>query len=156
MKIWIEIEDDGMKSTYEFEGKISQERIIDFLKAAGVFSESEEAARKSSAPSPSPTPQCKYDNGRTLRDRLETFIRYEFSDTWFSSNDLRLRYETVCDDINLSTVSTYLSRMYNDGLLERQGNRNQRQYRLISEDNPSEMGYSHSEAEEKAGWAGKP
>ncbi|HNY33641.1 MAG TPA: hypothetical protein PKK68_03190, partial [Methanothrix soehngenii] len=34
-------------------------------------------------------------------------------------------------DIKLSTVSTYLSRMNHDGLLDKRGNRNNRQYRLI-------------------------
>lgn len=44
-------------------------------------------------------------------DRLEHFIKFEFSNTWFTSQELRERYETVADDIKLSTVSTYLSRM---------------------------------------------
>jgi len=39
----------------------------------------------------------------------------------------------VSDDIKLSTVSTYLSRMNRDGLLDRRGNRNNRQYRLLAE-----------------------
>ncbi|HNT71926.1 MAG: hypothetical protein PHN90_07170 [Methanothrix sp.] len=133
MKIKIEIEDKGMKSTHVFEGAIVRERIIDFLDAAGVFSE---------APDHFPEDVlAKPDNSRTLRDRLEIFVRDEFPDSWFSSNDLRDRYETISDDIKLSTVSTYLSRMYYDGVLERRGNRNQRQYRLVTEEFTSDVKY---------------
>ena len=66
-------------------------------------------------------------------DRLENFISFEFPDIWFTTQQLRDKYETVSDDIKLSTVSTYLSRMNRDGMLERKGNRNNRQYRLITE-----------------------
>jgi len=138
MKIRIEIEDDGMKSIHEFEGVITRDRIVEFLDAIGIFAKEIETECDSSA--------SKYDASRTLRDKLETFIRYEFSNTWFSSNDLRDKYETVRDDIKFSTVSTYLSRMYYDGVLERRGNRSQRQYRLVLEDNSSDI-CSHNSIE---------
>ncbi len=134
MKVKIEIEDDGMKSTHVFEGAIARERIIDFLAAAGVFSErADDTVQKTTSP--------KLEDNRTLRDRLEIFVREEFPESWFSSNELRDRYEAVSDDIKLSTVSTYLSRMYYDGVLERRGNRNQRQYRLVTEEFTSEVKY---------------
>lgn len=133
MKVKIEIEDDGMRSTHVFEGAIIREKVIDFLIAAGVFSESADEAREVLQPKP--------EDNRTLRDRLEIFVRQEFPDSWFSSNELRDRYETISDDIKLSTVSTYLSRMYYDGVLERRGNRNQRQYRLVTEEFTSDVKY---------------
>ena len=133
MKVKIEIEDEGMRSTHVFEGTILREKILDFLAAAGVFSEVPDEPRKETMP--------KSEDNRTLRDRLEIFVRDEFPDSWFSSNDLRDQYETVSDDIKLSTVSTYLSRMYYDGVLERRGNRNQRQYRLVTEEFTSEVKY---------------
>jgi hypothetical protein len=125
MRIRIEIEDKGLKSSHEFEsqnmdGEALRDRIIGFLSASGVFEgkgENIASARD-------------YNSG-TLMDRLESFIRYEFSNTWFATQELRERYETVADDIKLSTVSTYLSRMNRDGLLDKRGNRNNRQYRLI-------------------------
>jgi hypothetical protein len=126
MKIRIEIEDGGMKSIHEFEGELLRDRIFDFLTAAGVFTEPEKSIPSS--------PQ--YEMGGTLKDRLEKFILYEFPDSWFSSNELRERYETVCDDIKLSTVSTYLSRMCHDGVLERMGNRNNRRYKLLAKSIP--------------------
>jgi len=133
MKIKIEIEDKGLRSTHEFEGAILREKIIDFLDAAGVFLEAPDDLPADALP--------RSADGRTLRDRLEVFVRDEFPNSWFSSNDLKDRYEIIVDDIKLSTVSTYLSRMYQDGVLERRGNRNQRQYRLITEEAPSGVEY---------------
>ncbi len=133
MKVKIEIEDGKMRSMHVFEGAIIREKVIDFLIAAGVFSEGADDLRE--------VPQSKPEDSRTKRDRLEIFVRQEFPDSWFSSNELRDRYETVSDDIKLSTVSTYLSRMYYDGVLERRGNRNQRQYRLVTEEFTSEVKY---------------
>jgi hypothetical protein len=128
MRIRIEIEDTGFKSVHEFEsqnmdGEALREKIIGFLTASGVFSDAEIQAPAARA----------YDIKGTLMDRLENFIKFEFPNAWFTSQELRERYETVMDDIKLSTVSTYLSRMNRDGMLERRGNRNNRQYRLVEE-----------------------
>ena len=128
MKIRIEIEDKDLKSSHEFEsqnmdGEVLRDKIIGFLSASGVFEGDEGRA---GAPRP-------LDSSGTLMGKLESFIRFEFSNTWFTTQELREKYETVADDIKLSTVSTYLSRMNRDGLLERRGNRNNRQYRLIAE-----------------------
>jgi len=128
MRIRIEIEDKGLKSSHEFEsqnmdGEALRDRIIGFLSASGVF----ESRRESIATAMSAR---DYSSG-TLMDRLESFIRHEFTNAWFTTQELREQYETVADDIKLSTVSTYLSRMNHDGLLEKRGNRNNRQYRLM-------------------------
>lgn len=128
MRIRIEIEDEGLKSSHEFEsqnmdGEALRDKIIGFLSASGIFEGKDERGVLA--------PARNYSSGGTLMDRLESFIKYEFTNTWFTSQELRERYETVADDIKLSTVSTYLSRMNRDGLLEKRGNRNNRQYRLI-------------------------
>jgi DNA-binding transcriptional ArsR family regulator len=128
MRIRIEVDDKGMKSVYEFEslelaGEDLRDKIVSYLAASGVFAEKE-------ASSPS---VHSYESTGTLMDKLEKFIRFEFPDIWFTSQQLRDKYETVSDDIKLSTVSTYLSRMNRDGLLDRRGNRNNRQYRLLAE-----------------------
>ncbi len=128
MRIRIEIENKGLKSSHEFEsqnvdGEVLRDRVFGFLSASGVFEGAEDRV--------APAAARDYSSGGTLMERLEGFIRFEFSNTWFTTQELRERYETVADDIKLSTVSTYLSRMNRDGLLERRGNRNNRQYRLI-------------------------
>jgi hypothetical protein len=129
MRIRIEIEDEGFKSSHEFEsqnkgGEALREKIIGFLSASGIFEDKEEQATSAAS-----AHNC--GSVGTLMDRLESFIKFEFSNTWFTTQELRERYETVADDIKLSTVSTYLSRMNRDGLLDKRGNRNNRQYRLI-------------------------
>ena len=141
MRIRIEIEDKGLKSSHEFEsqnmdGEALRDRIIGFLSASGVFEGNFEGKGESIA-------STRDYNSGTLMDRLESFIRYEFSNTWFATQELRERYETVADDIKLSTVSTYLSRMNRDGLLDKRGNRNNRQYRLMETIEP-EMVSQHN------------
>lgn len=133
MRIRIEIEDGGLKSIHEFEsqnmdGEALRDKIISFLSASGIFEGKDERSALS--------PTRDYGSSGTLMDRLESFIKFEFSNTWFTSQELRERYETVADDIKISTVSTYLSRMNRDGLLEKRGNRNNRQYRLIEMTEP--------------------
>jgi hypothetical protein len=152
MKIRIEVEDKGMKSSYEFQseelaGEDLRDKIISYLGAAGVFSEKE-------SPTQSTYP---YETSGTLMDRLENFIRFEFPDAWFTTQQLRDKYETVSDDIKLSTVSTYLSRMNRDGLLEHKGNRNNRQYRLVPiiEEMNAELGKNEILQTKKRGAEGK-
>lgn len=132
MRIRIEIEDKGLKSSHEFEsqmnGEALRDRIIGFLSASGVFEGKNEGL--------SPGESDPDLGGKTLMEKLGGFIRYEFSNTWFTTQELRERYETVADDIKLSTVSTYLSRMNRDGLLDKRGNRNNRQYRLVENAEP--------------------
>jgi hypothetical protein len=105
------------------DGEALRDRIIGFLSASGVFENRGESIASAMS-------SRDYSSG-TLMDRLESFIRHEFTNTWFTTQELRERYETVADDIKLSTVSTYLSRMNHDGLLDKRGNRNNRQYRLM-------------------------
>lgn len=149
MRIRIEIEDKGLKSSHEFEsqnmdGEALRDRIIGFLSASGVFE-----GRGDIAGSGATAPD--YGHG-TLMEKLGSFIKYEFSNTWFTTQELRERYETVADDIKLSTVSTYLSRMNRDGLLDKRGNRNNRQYRLIESFEPdmvSQNNYQRQSSFEK-------
>ncbi|MGD9912151.1 hypothetical protein [Methanothrix sp.] len=130
MRIAIEIDDDGLKASMSFEfdkrcmdpaalREMIADKIVDFLNIPGTISESAQHIVGDQQP-------------KTLMDSLAEFIKYEFRDQWFTSQQLRERYETVRDDIKLSTVSTYLSRMHNDGILQRRGNRNNREYRLVS------------------------
>ena len=71
----------------------------------------------------------------TIKERLELFLMYEFHDQWFTSLEVKRNYDMVYGHINLSTVSTYLSRLYREDKLERMGNRNKRQYRIIERAN---------------------
>ena len=77
----------------------------------------------------SPTPP--QGDTLTIKERLELFLKAEYGNRWFNSLEVKEHYEQAYGTyINLSTVSTYCARMYRDGILERRGNRIQRQYHL--------------------------
>lgn len=64
----------------------------------------------------------------TLKDRVGCLIRNQISG-WFTSNELCLLYEeSFGERLQLSTAGTYLSRLFEEGLLERNGSRSQRIY----------------------------
>lgn len=78
----------------------------------------------------SPTPP--QEDTLTIKERLELFLKAEYGNRWFNSLEVKEHYQQAYGTyINLSTVSTYCARMYRDGILERRGNRIQRQYHLV-------------------------
>ncbi|MBP2030391.1 hypothetical protein J2755_001325 [Methanohalophilus levihalophilus] len=70
----------------------------------------------------------------TISERLELFLKYEFPRMWATSQDIQQHYETVYGPIKLSTVSTYLSRMFHKNLVDRRGNRNRREYLFVGDE----------------------
>ncbi len=112
------VKDDGTRANAEFSGKAPAVSAAKFIIAVAKTKVEE-------------TPFSAIDEKPlTLKERLEMFLRFEFPEAWFSSLDVKRRYESVYGKINLSTISTYLARMQRNNLLERRGNRNQREYRL--------------------------
>ncbi|NPE27643.1 hypothetical protein HNV12_22740 [Methanococcoides sp. SA1] len=86
------------------------------------------------------------DTSLTISERLELFLKYEHSREWSTSIKIQQHYESIYGEIKLSTVSTYLSRMYRKNLLERRGNRTQREYLYIGDvgevvSQPAQQGY---------------
>jgi len=77
----------------------------------------------------------------TIKQRLELFLNFEYKGQWFTSLEVKKDYDRAYGNINLSTVSTYLSRMYREDKLERMGNRNQRKYHIREEPEPQEYSY---------------
>lgn len=112
------VKDDGTRANADFSGKAPAVSAAKFIIAVAKTKVEE-------------TPFSAIDEKPlTLKERLEMFLRFEFPEAWFSSLDVKRRYESVYGKINLSTISTYLARMQRNNLLERRGNRNQREYRL--------------------------
>jgi hypothetical protein len=63
-------------------------------------------------------------------EKIQEIIQKWFSLIWFASKDVQTTYEQeLKEPINLSTVSTYLSRMTNKGLLIRSGTGNNIKYK---------------------------
>jgi hypothetical protein len=77
----------------------------------------------------------------TIKQRLELFMNFEYKAQWFTSLEVKRDYDRIYGNINLSTVSTYLSRMYRENKLERMGNRNQRKYHIREEPEPQEYSF---------------
>jgi len=71
----------------------------------------------------------------TIKERLRLFLKFEFTGDWFMTQQVKAKYERQYgEEIKLSTVSTYLTRLYNEGFLERRGNRVEREYHVINVD----------------------
>jgi hypothetical protein len=71
----------------------------------------------------------------TIKERLRLFLKFEFTGNWFNTVEVKSKYERQYgEEIKVSTVSTYLTRLYNEGFLERRGNRVEREYHLINVD----------------------
>ncbi len=69
----------------------------------------------------------------TIKERLRLFIKFEFQGQWFTTVQVKEKYEAQYgEEIKISTVSTYLTRLYNEGFLERRGNRVEREYHVIA------------------------
>ncbi|MEM3526164.1 MAG: hypothetical protein QXV37_02010 [Candidatus Jordarchaeaceae archaeon] len=77
-----------------------------------------------------------YTDSETLsmKERVELVLLKCFRHGWFTSNDVQEQYFNLFkEDVPLSTISTYLARLYDEpggSILERTGNRKQYRYRL--------------------------
>ncbi len=122
------VKDDGTRADARFEGKFLAISATKFIMSA---------AKNKVEPQETSFPDSIGEPSLTLKERLEMFLRFEYPRVWFSSLDVKKQYESVYGSINLSTVSTYLARMYRDNVLLRRGNRNQREYRIRDEAAPA-------------------
>jgi predicted transcriptional regulator len=67
-------------------------------------------------------------------DKIRLVVEKSFPVGWFSSRDVQSTYEEEFKEpISLSTVSTYLSRMADRGVLIKNGTSNRRRYRIVTE-----------------------
>jgi|GEM_PF-139231 len=137
-KIRVEIEEDENKSCIEV---TSDKDLSEIYKLIGLFVEGLKApsssicGASSSASSTSSdiyasqtVPRFKF----SLVDRFKRFVIFELPDRWFTSKEVKDMFDKEYNDnIKMSTVSTYLSRMCKEGLLERRGDRNNREYRVL-------------------------
>ncbi|MFX1450805.1 MAG: hypothetical protein ACFFCM_08185 [Promethearchaeota archaeon] len=70
----------------------------------------------------------------SIMDKLMVIIKSQMKYGWFTSKDIQEFYQgEYREDVKISTVSTYLSRMFEDKILDRRGSRKKREYRLITE-----------------------
>jgi hypothetical protein len=121
-RIKIEFWDDhGAKHTLSVDGQLTREkvaRILDYVELMG-----------SAVPQLSGTRQ---PSARRKLDRLWDLVLTQLKDRLsFVSKDVKDLYEeTYAERISLSTVSTYLARLTQRGLLNRAGSPGERRYSL--------------------------
>jgi len=122
-KVRVEIFNNGDRYTITFEGQVTREkvlRLLDLVELLGGMPTIASASKRSASELP------KIEKVRLVAEK-------KFPIGWFSSKDVQSAYEEQFNEpILLSTVSTYLSRLADRGILTKSGTSNQRRYRIIT------------------------
>ena len=127
-KMRVELFDnEGNRYTITFEGQITRDkavRLLDLVELLGGMP-GEPANNQSS--------NLLTKNNLSRFDKVNLIIQKRFPLIWFSSKEIQSIYEQeLKEPISLSTVSTYLSRMTNRGILLRSGQSNSLKYKIMS------------------------
>ncbi len=132
-KMRVEVFDGGgNRYTITFEGNVTREkalRLLDLIELLGGI--------------PGVNPNLKETASAYSKfDKLRSMLEKHFPIVWFSSRDAQLVYEQEFKEpISLSTVSTYLSRMADRGVLAKSGMSNRRRYRAITKMSESTLSF---------------
>jgi len=122
-KVRVEIFNNGDRYTITFEGQITREktlRLLDLVELLGGMPTINSESKRSASELP------KIEKVRLVAEK-------KFPIGWFSSKDVQAAYEEQFNEpIRLSTVSTYLSRLADRGILTKSGTSNQRRYRIMT------------------------
>ncbi|RLI26851.1 MAG: hypothetical protein DRO52_01840 [Candidatus Hecatellales archaeon] len=121
-RIRVEVEDDrGNRYTFSITRPIGREKITQFIELVEMMSGPLEAGVLPESTSAS----------KSKFEKIMEVIREKYPLNWFTSSEIQLAYEEKFrEPISLSTVSTYLSRYFDKGLLVREGPPNMFRYRL--------------------------
>ena len=124
-KMRIELFDtEGNKYKIAFEGQITREkalRLLDLVELLGGMPSSEASPRPISS------------NELSKYDKVRMIIQKHLPIAWFSSKQVRSSYEQEFKEpISLSTVSTYLTRLTDRGLLLKMKASNHLKYKVAS------------------------
>ena len=108
--------------TLTFEGRVTREkalRLLDLIELLGGM--------------PEVSPEWGIAASESTKfEKVRLIVRKRFPIAWFSSKDVQSMYEQEFKEpIRLSTVSTYLSRMADRGLLKKGGMSNRRHYKAL-------------------------
>ncbi|MCL2172227.1 MAG: BlaI/MecI/CopY family transcriptional regulator [Candidatus Bathyarchaeota archaeon] len=125
-KMRVEIYDnEGNRYIVAFDGKITRDktlRILDIAELLGGTSNENQVVTNSTNVLP---------NMLSRFEKVQQVIQKSFPLVWFVSKDVQLIYEQeLKEPVSLSTVSTYLSRMTNKGMLMRTGSGNNVKYKV--------------------------
>jgi hypothetical protein len=125
-KMRVELFDsEGNRYTIAFEGQVTRDkalRLLDLVELLGGMPNEGATSGASNALT---------GNNLSRFEKVRLVIQKNFPLVWFSSKDVQSVYEQeLKEPISLSTVSTYLARMTNRGLLLRAGESNNLKYKV--------------------------
>ena len=116
------MDEEGTKHTISIDGYITREKIAKILDYVELMGGAPRTNTLNEFPSP-----------KNLFERIQGIIRSYLPDKMFISKDVKeLHKEIYGDNINLSTISTYLSRLVDKGILIRSGSSYEWKYVLKS------------------------
>jgi hypothetical protein len=116
-KIRVELFDnDGNRYTIAFEGQVTRDKALHLLDLVELLGGSPSESSGSGGGSALP------NQFLSRFEKVQMIIQKSFPLIWFSSKDIQAVYEQeLKEPVNLSTVSTYLSRLTDKGMLLRTG-----------------------------------
>lgn len=136
MKIKILVQSGKTRSSLDLDGEeLSKaiERTSAFLTYAyGSTSSGEAKAESKFKPEYVPEWLGNYNiSNMSQKEKVFLLLEHTHPFEWVRSQNLKTEYEDVYgEQINLSSISTYLARFFAEGALERKGSRAQREYKL--------------------------
>ena len=123
-KMRVEVYDeDGNRYAITFDGRVTIDkarRVFDIVELLGGM----------------PSVESEWERRGEISkiDKLRFIIEKNFPAVWFNAKDAQVVYEReIKEPMSLSSISTYLSRLANRGILTRSRNSNKVQYRVMSE-----------------------
>ena len=132
-KMRVEVFDEnGNRYTVTFQGDVTRDkalRLLDIVELLGGV--------------PGASSKLDQRNSEMSKfDKLHYIVKENFPVVWFSSRDVQALYEQkLKEPISLSTVSTYLSRMADRGILAKNKMSNHRRYRMTTEISRSTLSF---------------
>ncbi len=123
-KMKVEVFDgSGNRYTVSFEGQVTREkalRLLDLIELLGGM--------------PGVNPELSGSSFEASKfEKVRLIVQKRFPIAWFSSKDVQSMYEQEFKEpIRLSTLSTYLSRMADRGILQKGGMSNRRHYKALT------------------------
>ena len=114
----------GNRYTVTFEGQVTRDKALRLLEIVELLG---------GIPGVNQT-ETQTISDLSKQDKVRFLVEKNFPIVWFSSKDVQALYEReLKEPINLSTTSTYLSRMVNRGTLTSSSVANKRRYRLVTQ-----------------------
>ena len=117
-------DDGGNRYSITFEGQVTREKALRLLEIVELLG---------GMPGTNPE-ESKPISELAKLDKVRSLLEKNFPLVWFSSKEVQTLYEReLKEPISLSTVSTYLSRLTERGLLFKTSEFNKKRYRMTTQ-----------------------